>query len=183
MLPDYQLLEAVKRNDMEQAREAISRGANLDARDFSGGTPLSFALSHGHIPMAESLVHQGADLTLAMGKRRQTLLHWAAEQGAFGAVSFLLSHRVDVNAQQADGSTPLLLAAKNGHHYVAKLLLQNHALLSPRNASQATARSAASRAKHHDIVRLIDAAAESRPEWLQVAERQFESRSGQQTLF
>lgn len=183
MIPDYQLLEAAKHNDIEEAREAIARGANVDARDFSGFTPIWLACTLGHMAMAEFLMTQNADLTLPYGKRRQTLMHWAAEHGSVGVTTFLLNHKADVNALQADKSTPLLLAAKSGHHYAVRLLLKHHALLSPRNDARATARSAAERAGHYQIAGLIDAAEASRPSHLQTAEEQFQSQTGQRTLF
>ena len=183
MIPDYQLLDATKHNDMASARDAISRGANIDARDFSGFTAIWLACTLGHMAMAEFLMTQNANLTLQYGKRRQTLMHWAAEHGSVGVTTFLLNHKADVNALQADKSTPLLLAAKHGHHYAVRLLLKHHALLSPRNDTKATARSAAERAGHHQIAGLIDAAEESRPSHLQAAEEQFQSRTGQRTLF
>lgn len=183
MVPDYQLLDAARFGDVQSAREAIARGANIHAGDFNRHSSLYLACTHGHLPMADLLVEHGADVNEVSGKRKQTLMHWAAEQGSFGIASFLLSNKANVNAQQADGSTPLLLAAKRGHHYLVQLLLKNDALLSPRNARHATARSAANRGGHHEIVKLIDAAAESRPASLQAAEEQFRSHSGQRTLF
>lgn len=44
MLPDYQLLEAAKHNDMQAAREAVDRGANVHARDLDGRSALYLAL-------------------------------------------------------------------------------------------------------------------------------------------
>ena len=183
MLPDYQLLDAAKHNDMELAREALARGANVNARDLDGFPPLYLAVTRGHMPLAEFLLAHDADLNAAIGKRKQTLLHWAAEHGSFGIVTFCNANRADINAQQVDGATPLLLAAKGGNRYVVELLLKKNALLSPRTSSQATARSVAERNGHYDIVKLIDAAADTRPSHLQAAEDQFQSRSGERTLF
>ena len=182
MLPDYQLLDAVKHNDLAEARDAFDRGANPDARDFNGLTALQVACTQGHMPMAELLLTLNADLNATFGKRKQTLLHWAADQGSFGIASFCLTHKVQVNAQQADGSTPLMLAAKGGHQYVVQLLLKNNALLSPRDRKHATARSVAERGGHYQIVKLIDAASDSRP-WLRVAEQACNANSGERQLF
>lgn len=183
MLPDYQLLDAVKFGSLEKARDAIAKGANVHARDLDGQSTLFLACTAGHMPLAEFLVDRGADVDATFGKRKQTLLHWAAEQSSIGIATFLLSHKADVNALQSDGSTPLLLAAKHGHHYLVQLLLKHHALLSPRNENHATARSAASRAGHSDIVNLIDAAAMSRPAHLQAAEEEYQRRPRERLLF
>lgn len=183
MLPDYQLLDAAKHNDMDSAREAISQGANVHACDLDGRSSLYLACTHGHMPMAEFLVELGADVNETFGKRGQTLLHRAAEQGSFGITTFLLAHKANVNAQQSDRSTPLLLAAKHGHHYVVKLLLKHNALLSPRNSNKTTAQAAAKRAGHHEVASLIEATAESRPAHLQAAEEEFRCRPSERFLF
>lgn len=183
MLPDYQLLDAARFGSIQMAHEAVARGANVHARDLDGCSALFLACTHGHMPLAEFLVDRGADVDATFGKRKQTLLHWAADNASFGIATFLLSHKANVNSQQSDGSTPLLLAAKHGHHYLVQLLLKHHALLSPRNENHATARSVASRAGHSDIVGLIDAAARSRPAHLQAAEEEYQRRPGERLLF
>ena len=183
MLPDYQLLDAVRHGDLQSAREAVHRGANVHARDLDGHSALYLACTQGHMQLADFLVHQGADVDETFGKRRRTLLHWAAEQSSTGIATFLISHKANVNAQQSDGSTPLLLAAKYGHHYLVQLLLKHNALLSPRNANKTTAEAAAKRAGHHDVADLIETAAASRPSHMQAAEEEFHRRPGERFLF
>jgi ankyrin repeat protein len=183
MLPDFQLLDASRFGSIHAAREAIALGANVHARDFNKASNLNLACTHGHIQMAELLVSHGADVNETFGKHKQTLLHWAAEQSAFGVATFLLAHGANVNARQSDGSTPLLLAAAQGHQHLVQLFLKHQAMISPRNSRHATARSAASRAGHHTIVGLIDAAAESRPAHLQAADREYEHPSKERYLF
>ena len=183
MLPDYQLLEAAKQNNIEQARKAIVLGASIDCRDFSGFTSLYLACTLGNMQIAELLVASGANVDQAFGKRKQTLLHWAAEQSSTGVATFLLSHKANVNAQQSDGSTPLLLAAKHGHHYLVQLLLKHDALLSPRNSNRVNALTAAKKAGHDDVARLIEAAASNRPPHMQAAEDEFLRRPRDRSLF
>ncbi|HRA86512.1 MAG TPA: ankyrin repeat domain-containing protein, partial [Planctomycetaceae bacterium] len=165
------------------AQDALAEGANVHALDTNRQSSLHLACIHGHIPLAELLVSHGADVNQVFGKRRQSLLHWSAEHNACGMANFLLTHGATVNSQQSDGSTPLLLASKHGHHYLVKLLLKHNALISPRNASQATARSIAHREGHTTIVGLIDAASESRPAHLQAAEQEFNAPHGERYLF
>ena len=183
MLPDYQLLDAVRHGDFQSVREAVQRGANVHARELDGHSALYLACTEGHMPIAEYLVGQGADVNETFGKRQRTLLHWAAEQSSTGLATFLISHGANVNAQQSDGSTPLLLAAKHGHHYLVQLLLKHDALVSPHNANRTTAQAAAKRAGHHDIAGLIETAAASRPSHMQAAEEEFHRRPGERFLF
>lgn len=183
MLPDYRLLEASRFGSIHTAQEALASGADVHAREINGASTLYLACTHGHIPVAELLISHGADVNQTFGKRKQTLLHWAAENNAFGVASFLLTSGANVNARQSDGSTPLLLAATHGHQYLVQLLLKNFALISPRNTRQVTARSAANREGHDRIVNLIDQAADRRPAHLQAAERECEPPSRERYLF
>ena len=183
MLPDYQLLDASRFGSVQAAQDALALGANVHALDMNRRSNLFLACTHGHIPLAELLISHGADVNQTFGKRKQTLLHWAAENNAFGVANLLLTQGADVNVRQSDGSTPLLIAAKAGHQYLVQLLLKHHALMSPRNASHATAHSAASREGHTAIVGLLDAAARSRPAHLQAAERDCEPPSSERYLF
>jgi ankyrin repeat protein len=54
-------------------------------------------------------------------------LHYAARQGAKGAVQALAGKGVDVNQADPDGVTPLIYATINGHYDTAALLLEKGA--------------------------------------------------------
>jgi ankyrin repeat protein len=57
---------------------------------------------------------------------------WAAKAGDLGKVEAALSAGASVNAQDADGLTPLMMAAIYGHANVAGLLLDRAANLNAR---------------------------------------------------
>lgn len=156
MIPDFQLLEAAARGDLQAAREAVGRGANVHACDLHGHNSSYLACTRGHMPLAALLEEQGADVNFIYGSRKQTLLHWAAENGSFGVTKFLLAHNADINALRRDNSTPLHLAAKNGHTYVAQLLIDRGVILSARTSSRKTARDLAARAAQSHILALLD---------------------------
>ena len=52
-----------------------------------------------------------------------TALHWASSKGRAEALRELLMHRPDVNAQGADGDTPLIKACSEGHLMAATALI------------------------------------------------------------
>jgi len=75
----------------------------------------------------QSLLERGGvDVNERRGKAKQTPLHVAAENGHFEIASQLMSHGAQVDCVDAQGSTPLLLAAKwakNDYVNVVQLLL------------------------------------------------------------
>jgi len=171
MLPDYRLLEAVRFGQVQEVAEAIGAGADVHARGFQKQPALWVAATQGHLEVMDLLIRHGADVNVRLGRRKQSLLHWAAENSAIGVAVVLLRHGADVNARQSDGTTPLMLAAREDHFYLAERLLQANALLSPRNRSGRSARSLADRSGHSSIVSLIDKTEQNRPAYLQAAER------------
>ena len=59
------LFEAAKNGWLEVACELISLGADLNAADTNGMTPLKLAIVNGHVNMVEYLISKGADVNLS----------------------------------------------------------------------------------------------------------------------
>jgi cytohesin len=86
-------------------------------------TPLHQAVKRGHTLIARLLVANGLLDPNISDHRRRTPLHWAAGNGNLGMVDILLSRQdVLLNAEDIDGSTPLMLAVIRDHMDVAKRL-------------------------------------------------------------
>jgi len=64
-----------------------------------------------------------ADIEAKNGKEGWTALHYAAEEGHAGSVSFLLQAHADPQARDSGDGTPLHLAAQGGHIEAASSLL------------------------------------------------------------
>ena len=54
------LLDAVYKNNIDKVREAMSLGANVNAADNTGCTPLMLAAYHGHTDIVKLLLKSGA---------------------------------------------------------------------------------------------------------------------------
>jgi ankyrin repeat protein len=102
----------------------IARGADLEAPDKFGMTPLHSAASRGNLDMVQSLEHAGADLE-ALEKAGYTSLHCAAGSDACVHVTiWLLSRGAVVNAQTKRLETALHIAASLGNSLTARALLE-----------------------------------------------------------
>lgn len=99
----------------------VARGADIDKANSVGEQALLHAAWKGHLSAVRWLVEHGARLNRE--GREWTALHYAAFAGHGEVVSYLLGRGADVNALSTNGSTPLMMAAREGKEAIAKALL------------------------------------------------------------
>jgi hypothetical protein len=96
-----------------KAQRAISWGANVNAKDDNGQTPLYKAnKGHAGITMTKFLIDKGADIN-TKDDDGNTPLHIAAKQtgdDSLEVVKYLIKKGAKVNAKNNNGKTPLELA-------------------------------------------------------------------------
>ncbi|XP_062711316.1 uncharacterized protein LOC115254290 [Aedes albopictus] len=101
--------------------------ADVNVQDNNGNTPLLLAASNCKWEMVKMLIDKdskySADYKIA-NKKGQTLIHFAAKRGNKVIVQVLIdAYAADVNAQDNNGNTPLLLAAGYGKLDMVKMLI------------------------------------------------------------
>ena len=103
----------------------IARGANLEARDGTGGTALHSAAEKGYLAVAEILIQHGANLEARNSKQNgeQTPLHRAATRGNAAMAALLMAKGADVNARDAKGVTAIGRAVQSAQLGVLNKLL------------------------------------------------------------
>ena len=92
----------------------IGKGADVNAKDVSGNTPLITAAkdySYGMTDVVTTLLNHNADLE-AKDLDEMTALHWAAKQGLPSVVELLLEKKANTEAIDNSGKTPLDLAVE-----------------------------------------------------------------------
>src|SRR2546422_6763041 len=119
---------AARWDDLETAGALIRAGANPQAANRDGATPMFLATVNGSAPMIETLLNAGADANTPVLSRGETALMMAARTGKLDAVKMLLRHGATVSAtENLRGTNALMWAAEQGHTAVVQLLLDNGA--------------------------------------------------------
>jgi ankyrin repeat protein len=91
----------------------LRAGANIEAQDADGDTPLSWAAEKGNVEAVRFLLQAGAKPD-SRNHSKGTVLHVAAEQRQFEVIKLLVSAHADVNALNALGATPLDILIGHG---------------------------------------------------------------------
>jgi len=136
----------------EALTQALKHGANLNARNSKGDTPLMLALKKGDLNAAEVLIQKGSSLFVSNADTRnplsaifemdsgarmrlfsatgansadflgESMLHYAVRENNADVVSELLSLGADRNAHNRKGETPKDIAQAKGYLEILALL-------------------------------------------------------------
>ncbi|MCP5264626.1 MAG: ankyrin repeat domain-containing protein [Burkholderiaceae bacterium] len=151
------LLEAVRINDAARVRELVRAGVDanarekrfgpavvmaarqksfealvallespridLEARNREGETALMLAAFHGDLPTLQALIARGAQVN----QTGWTALHYAATGGDVAVIDALLAAHAYVDATSGNGTTPMMLAARQQNWSAMERLLDEGA--------------------------------------------------------
>jgi len=117
-----ELLKASELGDVSKINALLSAGADKDAKDANGYTPLLNATCCVKVAVVDLLLKAGANKEI--GIKKSTPLHIAAMRNSGDILERLLSAGANTNARNDDGWTPLHLAAHKGHASVVDQLLK-----------------------------------------------------------
>lgn len=90
----------------------IKEGANTEAVNTFGCTPLHFAVFSRHTDAVKLLIAEGANVN-CRDKEGKTPMHYAAREGFLDIL--LLLHQSDITARTEYGEQPIHLAARGSH--------------------------------------------------------------------
>lgn len=102
----------------------------FDEPNAKGETPLMIAAIKGSLPAVQALVKRGA----AVNREGWTPLHYACSGPDNGVAAFLIAQGAALNARSANGTTPLMMAARYGNADLVPLLVKAGA--EPRAANE-----------------------------------------------
>ena len=106
-LPSSTLSEAASRGALQEVKDFLAKGADVNAKGRSNVTPLHAAAAGGHKEIVGLLIAKGADVNAKDKTRGETPLHYAAINGHKELAELLIDSGAEVNAKNVHGTTPL----------------------------------------------------------------------------
>jgi len=128
---------AIRKGDLEEVRQLIEEGADINTRDETGAMPLHWAADASHTAIAELLISKGADVN-AIANDGFRPLHFAANTGSTAMAELLISEGAEINATENAGLGALHIAAYAGHATMAELLIGKSADIDARAMNDTT---------------------------------------------
>jgi len=125
------LFQAVIESNETSVKSLLAEGAEVDARDEIGKTPLIIAADKGYFPIVQLLIQNGADIN-AQHNLQWTALMFAAGNGHSTIVKLLVENGANINLVSKSDYTALILASAAGYAEIVDLLLEKRAATSPK---------------------------------------------------
>ncbi len=127
------LMTASYDGHLDICRLLIDKGAQVEAKDRFGCTPLHYAAINGNVEIVRLLCDRGADVeartTAGEWQPGYRSLHYAADFGHISVVKELIEERnAEINARDNHGCTALKDARDGNKHDVAAYLVSHGGL-------------------------------------------------------
>ncbi len=140
------LMTAAYKKDKLMIEQLLAAGANINAVDASGWSPLKYAVENKDHEIIDILLTKKADLNSARTddgypNRNRTILMSAAAQPDNTIVKKLIAAGAEVEptGRDTEGATPLIIASFCGHDNNVRTLLENGADIHAQNKYGGTA--------------------------------------------
>lgn len=115
------LMNALKNDDINKAKELIMSGVNINTRNIIGETPLMEAAEKGYTEIVELLLNKRVNINISNVKNI-TALSKAAYNGHTDIVKLLVNADATLNIRDRDGKTALTYAFENEYKDIVKIL-------------------------------------------------------------
>ncbi len=125
-----------------------AEGIDIEAKSRNGDNALMIACYKGNKAAVEALLRKGSEVN----RPGWAPLHYAAAIGSNEIVQLLLDKSAYIDAESPNKTTPIMMAARGGHIYTVKLLLDEGADATLKNDLGMTAIDFARNHGYKDIV-------------------------------
>lgn len=144
------LILASSKGYLENVKTLVLAKASLHIEADRGGTPAYWAKEHEHFKVLDYLKEKGA-----IDPENNEALTDAIKADNIDLVKTALAAKVDVNARNKDGYSPIMFAANKGNMAVLQMLLDRGAKVNVQEAEGYTPLMMAAWHSHLDALRLL----------------------------
>lgn len=148
------MIRAAATGNTHTVKDLINKGADVNAKEENGFTPLMLSSWHGHIDIVQHLIAKGAHVNAKTNEGLTALLS-ALEQGHYDIAKILIASGADVNVKGMDDRTPLMGESYRGNYDIVKLLLDSGADVNAKDKDGLTALMWAVSSGHTEVVSLL----------------------------
>ena len=117
------LCEAVAKGDTKLVKMLLKKGADVNAKNTKGITPLVYAVAGGYEELVKMLIDRGVDVNAIANDGRRAL-YISVARGDLGIVKLLIEAKADVNIKDGHGSAALHTAAVWDRQEIAEMLIE-----------------------------------------------------------
>ncbi|XP_053407058.1 fibronectin type 3 and ankyrin repeat domains 1 protein-like isoform X2 [Mercenaria mercenaria] len=150
------LMLACFAGQLECVKILRKNGAKYDDFDRGGSAPIHWAVDGGNVKLLDWMIEDGADVNLRdMNSGWTPLIRCASVTGHRDIGLSLLQNSADINAQDKDGKTALMLSILNGHQALLEVLLKKNADIKLKNEYGKTAYDMAISVEKRRILRTL----------------------------
>lgn len=151
-----ELFTAVLAGDVAKTAALLKNGADCNASNEEGATPLMLAAGAGHLELVELLIKAGAKVDAADARGWtalfKALFNYEQNRGFPEVVSALIDAGANIEHQVAYGTRPLMIAAGYGEARVVEVLLAAGADTAAMNEGGRSARTIAETKDYVEVV-------------------------------
>jgi uncharacterized protein len=116
------LIASAERGDTAAVQQLLQDGANINARDERGRTPVMAATHGNRVDTVAALIQAGADINIRDNRLDNPFLYAGAE-GLLDILKLTIAAKADTKLTNRFGGTALIPAAERGHVAVVDELL------------------------------------------------------------
>jgi len=133
-----ELIYAVRSGDPAKVAPLVEKGADINAKDEKGNTPLHLAAYNGFTETVRLLVDKGADIN-AVNNSLDTPLMLASHRKKAVTAILLIEKKADINAKNKLGENALHITLRERSYDTARLLIEKGADINAKDKSGTTA--------------------------------------------